>query len=414
MTRIYAKEAIINFKCAHNAVVEIGKIKPNPKNNNKHSIEQIERLAKIIAYNGQRAPITISKRTDLVVKGHARLEAIKKLGWEKAAVDYQDYLTEQEEFADMTADNEIARWAELDKHQLLTDLESLSFEDIDVLGIQDFEFGIEVVEPKCDEDSAPEIPKEAITKKGDLWLLGEHRLLCGDSTMLNDVSRLMGGELADLWITDPPYGVSYIPKKGKEKRPISNDNLKDDNLKEFLKEVFLNAAINTKETSSCYIFAPQGWNKILFLLALRESGWVNKQELIWLKNMMVLGWCDYHYKHEPIIYGWKKNGKHNWYSDRKQTSVLEFDKPHTSKFHPTMKPVGLVEYLIGNNTKINDIILDTFCGSGTSIIACEKSNRKCYGVELSETYCDVIVKRWEEYTGKKAELLSKGITDVQE
>ena len=264
-----------------------------------------------------------------------------------------------------------------------------------------------------EDDFDPDKPVETVCKKGDIWKLGNHRLMCGDSTDAGDVALLMDGEKADLFLTDPPYGVSYTDKNEylnslgtghRLTKRIENDHLTEDDMFEFWKKVFANAYEATAQQMSYYVFGAQGGDLLLLLLSLKETKLMPKHGLVWVKNNHVLGRCDYNYKHEPITYGWKIDGTHKFYGGF-QTSVLEFDKPLKSELHPTMKPVPLISKLIENSSKENDIVLDLFGGSGTTLIAAEQLNRKCYIMELDPHYCDVIIARWENLTGKKAEKL---------
>ena len=401
----------MKIDCSHDRVEPLHKIVPNPKNNNKHTSEQIDRLAKIIDYQGQRSPIVVSSRSGFIVKGHARLQALQKLGWDRAAVDYQEYESEAQEYADMTADNEIARWAELDQVQLKEDLGDINFDlDMDLLGIEDYsDIEIEELDPQCDEDKVPEVKHDPITKKGDVWLLGDHRVMCGDSTVIDDVDKLMSGSFCDLVITDPPYNIDYEGKT-KDALTIKNDNMDKDSFYEFLFDAFTNYYSIMNDGAGIYVFHAdtEGVN---FRTSFVDAGIKLSQVLIWNKNCMVMGRNDYHWKHEPILYGWKEGSAHKWFSDRKQVSVWDFKRPVASKLHPTMKPVELLEYPITNSTQgSNNIVADLFLGSGSTLIACEKTNRKCFGMELDEHYCDVIVKRWQEYTGKEAVLESSNKT----
>jgi site-specific DNA-methyltransferase (adenine-specific) len=228
--------------------------------------------------------------------------------------------------------------------------------------------------------------------------------MCGDSTSIDAVELLMGGVKADQFITDPPYNVSYVGKT-KDAMTIQNDSMGDSQFREFLRDAFTCADIVMKEGAVFYIWHAdsEGFN---FRGACMDSGWTVRQCLIWNKSSMVMGRQDYHWKHEPCLYGWKDGAGHLWSSDRKQTTIIEHDRPNANKLHPTMKPVGLIEYQVTNNTKGEDVVLDLFGGSGSTLIACEKTNRNAYLMELDPKYCDVIVQRWEDFTGKKAELLS--------
>ena len=255
-----------------------------------------------------------------------------------------------------------------------------------------------------DDDDVPEAPEKPNAKLGDIYQLGNHKLICADSTKLDTYEKLCGEIKVDLYLTDPPYNVSYEGKT-KDKLTIQNDKQTDDQFIQFLSQAFVSSDSVLKMGGAFYIWHSdsEGLN---FRLACVEAKWKLRQTLIWSKNSMVMGRQDYHWQHEPCLYGWKDGSSHNWYSDRKQTTIINYDRPTKSKLHPTMKPVGLMEYLIKNSSKQEDIILDSFLGSGSTLIACEKTKRKCFGVELDPKYVDVIIKRWEDYTGKKAELLN--------
>ena len=260
--------------------------------------------------------------------------------------------------------------------------------------------------PKMDiqEDDISKVKAKQRCHPGDIWQLGDHRLMCGDSTKASMIQELLSGEKVDLYITDPPYNVAYEGKT-KDALTIQNDEMNDDSFRDFLVNAFIAADSVLKEGASFYIWHAdsEGYN---FRYAVKHCGWLMKQCLIWNKNAMVMGRQDYQWKHEPCLYGWKSGASHNWYSDRKQTTVLEFNKPNRNAEHPTMKPIELFAYQIQNSSRKGDIVLDSFGGSGTSIIACEQINRKCYMMELDPHYCDVILARWEHFTGKKAKKIS--------
>lgn len=255
-----------------------------------------------------------------------------------------------------------------------------------------------------EDDFEPELPETPIAKLGDIWQLGRHRLMCGDSTVLGDVEKLMNGDLADLLLTDPPYNVDYEGGT-KEHLKIENDKQTDDNFRQFLTDAFSNANMVMKAGAVFYIWHSdsEGYN---FRGACRDCGWTVRQCLIWNKNSLVMGRQDYQWKHEPCLYGWKDGAGHLWASDRKQTTVIDYNKPLKNDIHPTMKPVGLFDYQIKNNTKGGDIVLDLFGGSGTAIVACEQDGRVCYTMELDPRYVDAIIQRWENLTGEKAVLLN--------
>ena len=248
-----------------------------------------------------------------------------------------------------------------------------------------------------DEDAEKAEPR---VKPGEIWQLGEHRLMCGNSTDENSVKTLLGGVMADLYLTDPPYNVDYTGKT-KDALKIENDKKENEEFKDFLLTAFSAADKVLKKGASFYIWHAdsEGFN---FREAVNEVGWMMKQCLIWNKNSMVIGRQDYQWKHEPCLYGWKPGASHKWYGDRKQTTVIDYNRPTRNAEHPTMKPVGLFGYLISNSTKKNDLVLDTFGGSGTTIIACEQLGRRCDMMELDPHYCDVIIARWEKLTGKEA------------
>lgn len=269
-----------------------------------------------------------------------------------------------------------------------------SQDEIDDL-LDDFDESAEV-----EEEELPEPPQEPKSKPGDLWILGNHRLLCGDSTSQEDVARLMGDDRADLWLTDPPYNVSYTGKT-KDSLTIQNDEMDDESFRRFLVSAYFAADSVLKDGASFYIWHAdsEGFN---FRGACRDIGWKVRECLIWVKNAFVMGRQDYQWKHEPCLYGWKEGASHNWYSDRSQSTVLEFARPSRNGEHPTMKPVELFRYLIGNSTRKGQIVLDSFGGSGTTLIACEDIGRKARLIELDPAYCDVIIERWQNFTGQKA------------
>ena len=256
-------------------------------------------------------------------------------------------------------------------------------------------------EDAVDDDFNESEVQESVCKMGDIWLLGEHRLMCGDSTNPEDISKLMDGELADLWLTDPPYNVAYEGKT-KDKLTIENDNKGDEEFREFLIASYAAANANMRAGAAFYIWHAdsEGYN---FRAACREVGWKVRECLIWQKNTMVMGRQDYQWKHEPCLYGWKEGASHNWYSDRKQTTLLVFDRPTRNSEHPTMKPIPLIAYQMCNSTKPGDLVLDSFGGSGTTMIAAEQMGRRARLMELDPHYCDVIIARWEKFTGLKAE-----------
>lgn len=399
--------------CAHDKLLPLAALIPHPKNRNKHPEKQIKRLAEILKYQGWRYPIKVSKLSGHVTSGHGRIEAARMNGWEEVPVNYQDYSDEAQEYADVQADNAIASWAELDLSGINADIGDLGPDfDIDMLGIKNFK--IDVAE-KAGEDDVPDVPKEPVTKRGDIYQLGRHRLMCGDSTLIDDVEKLMNGEKADLWIADPPFGVSYVEKnaavnggivKNQTGKEIKSDTKSVEELAPFWRDAASNAHMVTTDKASNYWCACQGSDKMMMMMMMDEAGWNIRHELIWVKSSMVFGRSDYHYQHEPIIYGWKKDGTHEWFGDRKQTSVFNIDRPSKSDLHPTTKPVELFQNFIENSTGADQLIFESFGGSGTTLVASEKTGRRSNTMELDPRYCDVIVSRWEGFTGEKAELIS--------
>lgn len=378
----------------------IDEVKPYEKNPRKND-QAVDLVANSLKEFGWKQPIVVDKDY-VIIAGHTRLKAAKKLKMEKVPVIVADDLNEQQVKAYRLADNKVAEASEWDDEMLLDELN-------DIFDFDMGDFGFDFFEDESQEIKKDEVPevdeeKEPTTKLGDIWQLGRHRLMCGDSTSLGDVNSLVGGAQIDLFITDPPYNVDYTGKT-KEALKIQNDKMEADAFREFLKDAFESANSVMKPGAVFYIWHAdtEGYN---FRGACKDVGWKIRECLIWNKNTMVMGRQDYHWKHEPCLYGWKE-GTHLWASDRKQTTILNFDRPIKSDMHPTMKPVALFDYQIKNNTKKGDIVLDTFSGSGTTIIACEQNGRIAYCMELDPKYCDVIVRRWENLTGEKAVLLNE-------
>jgi len=385
---------------------DINTIKPYENNPRKLKDSAIDKVAMSLKEYGFRQPIVVDKDRVIVV-GHTRYRASKKLGFKEVPITIADNLTPEQINAYRIADNRTAEESEWDSELLKMEIKDLEAKDfkLDLLGFNEDQLNDMLFEEKqglTDEDEVPEAPEEPISKLGDIWKLGNHKLICGDSTILNNYEKLFNENKADLLMTDPPYNVDYEGKT-KDKLTIQNDSKNDDDFLQFLTDAFNNCAIHLKLGCSFYIFHSD-WYGLEFRQSIKNSDLELKQNLIWAKNSMVMGRQDYQWQHEPCLYGWKRGASHSWYSDRKQTTIIKYDRPSKSKLHPTMKPVGLVEYLIKNSSKQEDIILDPFLGSGTTLMACEKQGRICYGVELDPKYCDVIIKRWENFTGAKAKL----------
>ncbi len=383
---------------------DVGTIKPY-SNNPRLNDDAVEVVARSLQEFGFRQPIVVDEESVIIV-GHTRFKAALKLGWKQVPVHVARDLTPDQIRAYRIADNKTAEHSDWNYELLPIELSTLKQAnyDLGLLGFDEDELqsllNPDGVEGFTDPDEIPEAPEEPITQRGDLWLLGEHRLLCGDSTSADDVAVLMEGELADLLLTDPPYNVAYEGKTA-EALTIENDSMDDNAFREFLKQAFVNAQTVLKEGAGFYIWHAdsEGFN---FRWACNEAGWKVRQCLQWVKNSMVLGRQDYQWKHEPCLYGWKEGAGHTWLSDRSQTTVLEFDRPSRSEEHPTMKPVPLFRYLIQNSCRVGGLVLDLFGGSGSTLIAAEQLERRAYLMELDPRYCDVIVKRWEAFTGKSA------------
>ena len=374
----------------------------------------VDAIAESLRKRGQYRPIVVnigshaSHDYEILAGNHTYLAA-KKLGWktiQATTVDVDDDQAAQI----VLADNRLADLGGYDDETLsalLSDVSSLdglgwSQDDVDALAA--------ALEPERDDSEVEdvEVPDDAPqrVKRGEIWILGEHRLICGDSTKPEDMQKLLGGGAADLWLTDPPYNVAIVGKT-KKHLTIENDSWADDDeFVEFLRKAFVTALDVLKPGCAFYIWFAQTQAEN-FLAATDKAGMTIRQTLIWAKSTFSLGRQDYQWKHEPCLYGWKDGASHRWFSDRKQTTVLEFDKPARNAEHPTMKPVPLMAYEIRNSSRVGDTVLDSFGGSGSTLMACEQTGRKCVTMELDPHYCDVILKRWEDYTGNKAERVSE-------
>lgn len=393
------------LKIAYKAVDDLI---PYVNNSRTHSEEQVTQVASSIKEFGFTNPILLDGESGIIA-GHGRLMAAKKLGMTEVPTIELSHLSEAQKKAYVIADNKLALNAGWDNEILALELKDLADLGYD-LGLTGFDPDeIEALNPVqlneglTDDDEAPPIPLEPKTKPGDIYKMGKHRLMCGDSTSIEHLERLCGEQAVDMWLTDPPYNVAYEGKT-KDSLTIKNDSMGDDQFRQFLRDAYVAADAVMKAGAVFYIWHAdsEGYN---FRGAAQDAGWKVRQCLIWKKSSMVMGRQDYHWKHEPCLYGWKEGAGHLWATDRKQTTILEFEKPSRNGEHPTMKPVALFEYQLLNNTKGGDIVLDSFGGSGTTLIAAEKNGRVARLMELDPKYCDVIVKRWEDFTGKKAELV---------
>ena len=366
----------------------------NPRNND----EAVAYVVESIKQCGYCSPIIIDE-DNVILCGHTRLKALKQLGYKEVECVRKSGMTDEQKKKYRILDNKTAEVAEWNFDLLEEELKDLDFGDFD-FGFDDMP---ELSEPvEITEDEVPEVDdkSEPITKPGDIWQLGKHRLMCGDSTDASAVAALMNGKEADLLLTDPRYNVAYVGGTD-DALTIENDKMGSDEFYDFLTSAF-SAAVEVLKAGGAFYIWHADVNGLDFRLALKASGLTLRQTLIWNKNAMTLGRQDYQWKHEPCLYGWKDGAGHNWYSDRCQTTVLDFNKPLRNGEHPTMKPVELFAYQIQNSTKKGEIVLDLFGGSGTTIIACEQTGRIGYSMELDPKYCDVIIKRYENLTGKKA------------
>lgn len=393
-------------------LVPIEKLVPYINNARTHSPEQVMKLRASLREFGFINPVIIDKDYG-VIAGHGRLMAAKEEGIVEIPCVFADHLSEAQKKAYIIADNRMAMDAGWDEELLRVEIESLEAEafDLSLTGFDEkelsklFDDGNETEDDDFDVDA--ELEKSPITQPGDIWLLGRHRLLCGDSTKPETFEVLMGGMRANLVITDPPYNVNYEGSAGK----IKNDNMKDDAFYHFLLDAFLQTEAAMDDEASIYVFHAdtEGLN---FRRAFADAGFYLSGCCIWKKQSLVLGRSPYQWQHEPVLYGWKKSGKHLWYAGRKETTVWEYDKPKKNGDHPTMKPVPLLAYPIKNSSMTNAIVLDPFGGSGSTLIACEQTDRICFTVELDEKYCDVIVKRYIEQVGTSNDvsLVRDGVT----
>ena len=384
----------------------------NPRKNDP----AVQRVAASLKEYGLVKNSIVVDEDMVLITGHTTTKAMQALKWATAPEVTQVFgLTEAQKKAYRIADNKLGELAAWDDEFLaleLDDLKVLDF-DLDQTGFDDKELGkiLDAGKEASEDDYEPPVEIETSIQRGDLFRLGRHRLLCGDSTSAEDVGRLMDGKKADLLLTDPPYGVSYASKneflnaldKGNHvQTEIENDHKKPEEMSAFWIAAFTTAREHMRPGASYYVTGPQGGDLLLLLLALKEGGFPLRHMLVWAKNNHVLGRSDYHYKHEPILYGWVE-GAHTFYGGHSETSLWPIDKPHKSDLHPTMKPVALFAKAIENSTKSSEGILDPFLGSGTTLVACEHLGRTCYGMEISPQYCQVIIDRWEKLTGQKAE-----------
>jgi site-specific DNA-methyltransferase (adenine-specific) len=377
-------------------IEEIKTYENNPRNNDG----AVEYVANSIKEFGFKVPIVLDKN-NVIVAGHTRYKAAKLLNITEIPCIIADDLSDEQVKAFRLIDNKAAELASWD-----IDLLNLELENIKDIDMELFDFQISnILDNVVDDEYEVELPEDPKTKTGNIYKLGNHYLMCGDSTNTDDVKKLMNNQLADLIVTDPPYNVNYEGKTG-DNLKIMNDNMENNQFYSFLESAFINLYESIKDGGSIYVFHAdtEGLN---FRKAMMSSGFKLAECLVWVKNAFVMGRQDYHWKHEPVLYGWKPGASHYFINDRSQSTVLEFDKPIRNEEHPTMKPIDLIAYLINNSSKKDEIVLDLFGGSGTTMIACEQTNRKAFIMELDPRYCDVIVDRWEKFTNQKAELINE-------
>lgn len=392
--------------------VPIDELKPYEGNAKLHPKEQIEQIKKSIKEFGFNDPVAVWKDSE-IIEGHGRLIAAKELGMTEVPIIRLDDLTDQQRRAYMLAHNKLTMNSDFD-------LELLSKEIDSILDFDMSSFGFDVVfddDEVVEDDYSPEVPEEPKAKLGDIYMLGRHRLMCGDSTSETDVQALLDGQEMDMVLTDPPYNVNYQGTAG----TIINDNMKSNEFRQFLRKAFVNIRQALKKGCTFHIWYAdsEGYN---FRGACAEAGLIVRQQLIWVKNSATIGRQDFQHQYEsvlsglsldeaaqelqegfsPCLYGWKDGAAHKWYKKRKERDVMFFDKPRASKEHPTMKPVLLFDYEMQCNTKPGDNVLDLFGGSGTVIIAAQQNKRTAYVMEYDPKYVDVIIDRWEKFTGQKA------------
>lgn len=419
----------IAIHCAYDEVVDTGSLVPNPRNPNKHPDSQIRLLAQIIAAQGWRAPITVSNRSGFVVRGHGRLLAAQVAGWEQVPVDRQDYATEAEEWADLIADNRLAELAEMDDMSLLQMLRELEanqalpltgYSEQDLLALlaqvnaaQDRPEAFDAEEAMADPDAAGIATR---VQPGEVWQLGRHRLLCGDATKAPDWDRLMNGAVAQAIITDPPYAINYLGGRAAQEERISArrrgadgqggdaywDDLTDSEHRTLLTGSLSLAHQHSDDKAPLYLwFAISHLRDVLD--CMKDAGWQERNLLVWVKNNGA-GALFAQYKHwyEPCFYAFKRGQAPRWHGPTNERTVWEHDKPAVNDLHPTMKPLALIARAIGNATTPGQLVVDPFLGSGTAIVAAERTARVCYGMDLEPRYCDVILARWEAETGERA------------
>lgn len=391
-------------------MVPTDELVPYAGNAKEHPESQIGEICESIKQFGFSDPVGAWHDAEghaVIVEGHGRVLAARELGMETVPVVWLDHLDDEGRRAYGLVHNQLTMGTGWDDEALQAELEALGDVDMDSMGFADMLAGMDgdgdVSSHEYEDVSDEPVPDEVECrcKLGDTWMLGAHRIRCGSATSAEDMDALAGGASADLLLTDPPYGISYVGKTSAA-LTIDNDSMSDDEeFSAFLTDAFRLSMAHMADGASFYV-----WHADIrrgpFLDACAKAGMEIRECLVWAKNTLVLGRQDYQWRHEPCLYGWKGGASHRWFSDRKQTTVLEFDKPVANAEHPTMKPVPLFAYLIENSTREGDVVLDPFGGSGTTLIACERLGRRCLTMELDPHYCDVIIQRWEDMTGQQA------------
>lgn len=387
--------------------VSVASLVPYARNSRTHSPQQVDKIAASIREFGFLNPIIVDGQNGIVA-GHGRVMAAQKLGLASLPVVEAAHLTEAQKRAYVIADNRLALDAGWDNDMLKIELQDLDAQGFD-LSLTGFETGeianflADETEGLTDEDAVPEVPAVPVTVEGDVWILGRHRLMCGDSTSIDAVDKLMAGRKANMLHTDPPYGVDY--------EGVPNDHLKDAQLEAFLHDALSCAFTALAPGSNVYVWHAD-ITALEFISAFRSAGFKQARPptIQWVKPSLTMSQGDYHSQNEPCLYGWKEGKGRVRVKDRKQTTIWKCDRTDEAKVHPTMKPVELCQRAVENSSDVNGIVLDLFGGSGSTLIACEKTARDCRLMELDPKYCDVIVKRWQEFTGQQATLEATGET----
>jgi len=412
----------IKIRCESAQTIPFQKLKPFQGELKSLSKENYEKLRGSIIEYGFTSPMNVWRESDdnwYTLDGHQRCRVLEKMGEEGfniPEIPVSFIHAESIDEAKRILITHASQYGKVEKQGLYEFAIENGIEPDELFSIAHFpeinaeafktEFFIDHDTNAAKEEIEDDIPTVSDTraKMGDIWQLGDHRVMCGDATDVAMVEELMNGEKAALCLTDPPYNVDYEGKT-KDALKIENDKKEDSQFFDFLRDSFVNYFTVMHTGAPIYIFHAdsEGYN---FRGAMKEAGFKMAQCLIWVKNQMVMGRQDYHWKHEPILYGWKEGSAHSWHTDRKQTTVWEFDRPQRNAEHPTMKPIHLLEYPIGNSSSVGSLVIDFFGGSGSTLIACEKLNRKCYTMELDPRYVDVILARYEKYADKEAVLLN--------